>query len=171
MAESPAVRVPTPLPQDSVASFTTSKGSVYSYDEDGHTTRYKAATGIEQPKQDLTVFLDLGLRDVGSVALSYLLKGSKNKRSIEVTELQPDGSARIVADVNEISNPDRLSVTTFRRGKILRSKPASLQPRLGAHVYDSRRFEENGAVRTERHLGHKVTSIVPVNNSTRQITS
>jgi hypothetical protein len=158
------------LPQETIASFVTSKDSVYTYDSDGHTTRYKTVTGIEQPRQDITVFFDMSPRDVGSVAMTYLLRGTKRRRSIEVTEQLPDGTAKIVSDISEVTNPDQLRITTFRRGRILRSKAASLYPRIGAHVYDSRRYDDNGVTKTERHLGHKVTSIKSLSTHTSEIT-
>ncbi len=146
-------------PQDTVVSFTTSRGSVYAYDEDGHTTRFKTVAGEEQPRQDLTVFVDVGVKEAGTVAAAYLLRSSTDKTKIEVIERQPDDSVRVVSDIEEVTHPDQLQVATFRGGRVIKSKPASLFPRAGAYVFDTRRFEENGVLRTERHLGHKVSSI------------
>ena len=146
-------------PQDSVVSFTTSRGSVYTYDADGHTTRFKTKTGVEQPKQDLTVFVDVGVGDAGTIAAAYLLRSATEKTKIEVVEQQPDGSTRVVDDIQEVTNPNQLQVATFRGERVIKSKPASLFPKVGSYAYDSRRFEEDGVTKTERHLGHKVSSI------------
>lgn len=146
-------------PQDAIASFTTSRGSVYTYDEDGYTTRFKTKTGVEQPRQDITVFVDMGVKDGARAAAAYILRGYTEKTRIEVVEQQPDGSTRIVNDVQQITHPDSLLIATFRGDKVVKSKPVSLFPRVGAHVFDSRRFEQDGVIKTERHLGHKVSSI------------
>ncbi len=150
---------PETRPQDSVSSFTTSHGSIYTYDDKGHTTRFKTKTGIEQPKQDITVFVDVGINDARTVAAAYLLRSSTEKTRIELVEQQPDGSTKVITDIQEVTNPDQLRVVTFRGERVVKSKPASLFPKLGTYVFDSRRFEENGVTKTERHLGHKVSSI------------
>ena len=135
------------------------RGSVYIYDGQLHTTRLKTATGELQPTQDLAVFIDVRARDVGTIAAALLFRGSSRKTKFEVVEELPDGSVKVVSDAQQISNPDRLQVAVFRGDKIVRSKPASLRPRLGAYVFDSRRYEHEGVVHTERHLGHKVSTI------------
>lgn len=151
--------VETFRPQDSVVSFTTSRGSVYTYDENGHTTRFKTVTGEEYPKQDITVFVDAGVRDVGAVAASYLLRSSTEGTKIQVAEQQPDGQTKIVIDIKDVQYPDNIVLATFKDGQILKSKPASLSPAVGKYVFDTRHFDDNGTLKTERHLGHKVTSI------------
>lgn len=40
-------------------SFETEKGSVYTYNQEGQTTRHKTATGEKLESQDITVFVDL----------------------------------------------------------------------------------------------------------------
>jgi hypothetical protein len=146
-------------PQDTIESFTTSHGSVYTYDDEGHTTRFKAATGTEQPKQDLTVFVEVGPRDVGAIAAAYLLRSSTQSTKIEIVEMQTDGQPTVVRSVSEVTLPDQLHVATFRGERLMKSRPASLFPRVGLYVFDSRRVEDNGVTRTECHLGHKVTTI------------
>jgi hypothetical protein len=146
-------------PQDSIASFTTAKGSVYTYDEDGHTTRLKTKTDEEQPKQDITVFIDVDLGDAKTIAAAYLLRSSTEKTRLEVVEQQADGSMRVVSDAQDITNPNALLVATFRGERFIKSKPASLFPQVGLYVFDSRHYEEDDTTKTERHLGHKVTSI------------
>ncbi|MCX6727459.1 MAG: hypothetical protein NTX11_01435 [Candidatus Saccharibacteria bacterium] len=147
------------MPQDTVESFMTSKGSVYTYDSEGHTTRLKAATGELQPEQGITVFVEAGVKDVPRVAAAYLLRSSTNNTRIEVVETQEDETIKIINDVTEVSSPDRLLVATLSDGKVVKSRPASLFPVIGTYPFDSRTFEEDGEVKTERHIGHRVTSI------------
>ncbi len=153
------IATPEARPQDSIASFITSKGSIYTYDEDGHTTRFKAKTGVEQPKQDITVFVDVGLRDARTIAAAYLLRSSTEKTRVAVVERQSDGSLLIVNDIQDVSDPTALQVVTFRGDRVVKSKPASILPQVGLRVFDSRRYLENGATKTERHLGHRVVSV------------
>jgi hypothetical protein len=146
-------------PQDTVASFTTSHGSTYTYDDQGYATRFKTASGEEQPRQDITVFFNLTPRDLSTAAAAYLLRSSTEKSKVEVIEQQLDGQIRVITDIHEVKLPDQLMVATLRGDKVVRSKPTSLMPRIGAHVFDSRQFEEDGIVKTERHLGHKIIDI------------
>jgi hypothetical protein len=39
----------------------------------GHTTRFKTKTGVEQPKQDLTVFVDVSVKDARAIAAGYFI--------------------------------------------------------------------------------------------------
>lgn len=146
------------LPQSTVLSFKTSKGSIYTYHGD-HTTRHKTKTGIEQPEQDLTVFIDGGIKDIPIVIGAYLLRSSVDRFRAVVVEGQPDGQFRAIHDARDVSAPDSLRIATLRDGCIVRSRPASLYPRIGAYPYESRRYKKDGRIRTERHLGHKVISI------------
>ncbi|MEO8863031.1 MAG: hypothetical protein ABI354_01780 [Candidatus Saccharimonadales bacterium] len=148
-------------PQDTIESFTTARGSIYTYDEDGHTTRFKTATSQEQPKQDLTVFVEVGPRDVGTVAAAYLFRGINEATKIEVVEIQPDGQPRVVTDAAEVTLPGSLRVATFKGTRMVKNRPASLFPQPGLYTFDSRRFDEGGVTRTERHLGHKIISVKP----------
>ena len=147
------------MPQDTIESFMTSKGSIYTYDDVGHTTRFKAATGEVQPEQGITVFVEAGVKDAPRVAAAYLLRSSTNKTRIEVVEAQEDGAIKIIKDATEVVSPDRLLVATFRDDRVVKSRSASLLPIIGRYPFDSRTFEEGGEVRTERHIGHRVTSI------------
>ncbi|MDQ5886059.1 MAG: hypothetical protein QG628_456 [Patescibacteria group bacterium] len=147
------------MPQDSVESFTTSKGSVYSYDNEGYTTRFKTVTGEVQPKQGITVFVEAGVKDLPRVAAAYLLRSSTKQTRIEVVEMQEDGKVKIVKDVTEVSSPDQLVVATLRDGTVVKSRPASLFPVIGTYPFDSRTFEEDGLAKTERHIGHRITAI------------
>jgi hypothetical protein len=58
-----------------------------------------------------------------------------------------------------VTLPDSLRVVTFKGTRMLKSRPANLFPQPGLYAFDSRRFEKDGVTRTERHLGHRVTSI------------
>ena len=147
------------FPQETIASFTTSKGSVYTYDEYGHTTRFKTKTGTEQPMQGIAVFIEVGAKDLRNIASAYLLRSSTETTRIDVVEQLPDGTLQAIYDIQQVTNPHALQVATFRGDRLVKSKPASLFPKEGLHVFDLRRYEENGITKTERHLGHKVIAI------------
>lgn len=148
-----------PRPQDSIDSFVTSKGSVYTYGTEGHTSRFKMVKAEQQPTQGIAVFVDLGLRDVKEIAVAYLTRSAAQRTKIFVVEHGTNGQTRIITDATEIQDPERLYLATYQDGQIAKSRPVSLFPKIGSYVFDTRQFEENGVVRTERHLGHKVTSI------------
>lgn len=150
-----------PRPQDVVASFVTSRGSVYTYDENGQTTRFKAAANELQPTQDLTVFVDVERGDFLNVAKGYLAFKAGRKSELQVIEQDEDDSMRVVERIDQVQEPERLILGLFSNGELIRSKPVSIFPKLGSHVYDSRVYEENGVKRTERHFGHKVIKINP----------
>jgi hypothetical protein len=139
-------------------SFKTSKGSVYTYDEDGKTTRYKTATGERNDRQDLTIFADLSPEENEN----YLLAFHSPDRNYKVAalELQDDMRPRRLTDVAQVENRDRIYLSVLYGSKTLQAKKAELQPSSGANVFDTRQFiDENGQLMTERHIGHKVTDI------------
>ncbi|HEY1645369.1 MAG TPA: hypothetical protein VGF75_03200 [Candidatus Saccharimonadales bacterium] len=145
-------------PQDTIASFETSRGSVYTYNEEGRTTRYKAATGEGYETQGITVFANLNLKMKKDVLLA-LLRSIGPKTKIYVSEKQPDGQQRIVSDVGDVKDPASLFLTIYQGDNIAEVTPATLFSQEGFMVFDSRQFMEDGVMRTERHLGHPITKI------------
>lgn len=148
-----------PRPQDSIDSFVTSKGSVYTYDKEGHTARYKTAKSEQQPTQGIAVFVELGLRDAKEVVAAYLTRSSNQRTRIFVVEHGANGQTRIITDATEIQDPSRLSLAIYQGDHIAKSRPVSLFPKIGSYVFDTRQYEQDGVQKTERHLGHKVTAI------------
>lgn len=160
---SETVTHPTPLVETDVeaepriSAFKTAKGSVYTYDSEGKTTRFKTATGEQQERQDLTVFVDLTSEEERQFLDAIHTEGDSTK--VYVVERQPDDSALIVRDISQVKDPARLYLTVVIGGQIVNNRPVSITPREGADVFDTRHFEENGQMMTERHLGNKVVEI------------
>ncbi len=149
------------VPQRPVRSFKTSKGSIYTYDEDRKTTRFKTATGEQHMKQDITVFVDLTPEEDQEVnnAYHHIYKEYEGSK-VYVLERQQDNTPRIIRDITDVKDPERLYLAVFRNGeRCSLLKKASLSPIVGYHVFDSRHFEKDGQWYTERHLGHKVAEI------------
>jgi hypothetical protein len=148
-------------PAAGVKSFRTEKGSVYVYDQDGKTTRFKTATGEQLERQDLTVFTDLSLSEEEDVieAIHHPLGANKDWK-VYVVERQKDSDVpKIVRDFSEVKDPDLLYLAVVNGTKYEVFKKASLKPVKGYHVFDTRHYEQDGEPYTERHLGHKVIDI------------
>jgi hypothetical protein len=144
-----------------IKSFRTAKGSVYTYDEDGKTTRFKTATGEQNTKQDITVFADLTPEEEQEFLHAYRHVNPEDRDSkVYVLERQPDNTPKILRDISEVKDPDRIYLGIIKNGVITTAKEASLQPFLGANVFDTRQYKDaRGQTMTERHLGNKVVDI------------
>lgn len=145
-----------------VKSFKTEKGSVYTYDADGKTTRFKTATGEQNERQDLTIFANLTPEEEQQVRNVIHLEGDHGQKVYIVERLADDNAPpRVLRDLSEVTNPNALYLGVFRDGKTLMIKKASLKPTVGADVFDNRSVtDENGVqVAREIHLGNKVTEI------------
>ncbi|MEX2013828.1 MAG: hypothetical protein WD896_00545 [Parcubacteria group bacterium] len=147
---------------NNVDSFITAKGSVYQYDEEGRTTRYKTATQEQHRPQDLAVFLDLSLEHEQEILESLHSKDPNVKGKVYVIERQPDNSPKIIRKREDISNPAALYLGIFDEKMGMRwAHSASLEPAVGSNVFDTaRHYDEDGNyIETERHLGNKVVDI------------
>jgi len=76
-----------------------------------------------------------------------------------VLERQPDDFGKIIRNVGEVQDPNRVYLAIVRDGKITKNTKASVQPIVGYNVFDSRHYQEDEAWMTERHFGNKVTEI------------
>ena len=141
------------IPQ--IARFSTAKGSVYSYDAEGKTTRFKATTGEQHERQDLTLFLPL----TPEQKQKFLDATHLETRKVYAVERLPDDSYRILRDVSGIGDPNRVYLGVFKDGKMLGANPAFLHPVVGYNVFDTRHYQEDSKWLTERHLGNRVTEI------------
>lgn len=140
-----------------VKSFKTAKGSVYTYDADGKTTRFKTATGEQQPRQDITVFADLNETEEADMLQAV---HSKGKKAVYVFERKPDNTQDILSDISQVTNPDEVYLGIVENGQLIFSKKASTQPVAGSVTLDARKLQDkNGEWMIEPHLGHKVTEI------------
>jgi len=156
----PAIALPlteTYEPVRQPVGFKTAQGSVYSYDGEGKTSRFKTAIGEQLEHQDITVFTPLTLEQEQDYLAATQLDGLSE---VEVVERQPDDTGKVIDDLSEVQFPDRLYLTIVQNGKIVQNVPATLQPEVGANVFDMRHFEEDSKTMSERHLGNKVTEIL-----------
>ena len=144
-----------------VASFKTERGSVYRYDSEGKSTRFKTSTGKLKDRTDLTVFADLTPeQEVAFMDAVYAESAAPdNKRTVQVLERQEDDNGKFIRDVSEVSDPNKLLLAILQKGRIVGYVPASLSPKVGATVFERRNIKKGGQRFTERHLGHKVTEI------------
>lgn len=148
-----------PQPQETVESFETAQGSVYEYDKTGHSSRFKTSTGEQMDPQDITVFVDLSLDQQQDVLSAYRTRDLTQKTKVYVVERQEDDSAKIIRNKEELKNPSDLYLAIFKDGVMAENMPASLFPKIGSNVFDTRHFKDGRQWMTERHLGNKVTKI------------
>ena len=144
-----------------VKSFKTAQGSVYTYDQDGKTTRFKTATGEQEEKQDLTVFVDLTPDEEQEFDRAYLHVREEDKDSkVYVIERQKDSNVpRLVRDIKDIQDPEMIYLAIKKGDTYPLVKKATTTPTIGHNVFDTKHWEENGKALTGRHLGNKVTNI------------
>ena len=141
-------------------SFKTGQGSIYTYDTEGKTTRFKTATGEKHERQDITVFVNLSLDEEQDYLNAYRGEGDPNQKAkVYVVERQEDDSPKILRDVSQVSNPDRVYLAIVKDNKMTQLKKASLRPVKGWNSFDTRQFKKDGETNTERHLGNKVVDI------------
>ena len=143
-----------------VKSFKTEQGSVYTYDNDGKTTRFKTATNEQMEKQDATIFVDLTIDEKQQVLRAYrhFRQADKNLR-VYILERQQDDSTKMIRDIKDVTDPNRIYLGILRNDKWELIKKASVVPIIGSYVFDARHFQKNGQWFTVRHLGNKVTEI------------
>lgn len=142
-------------------SFTTEQGSVYIYDEQGRTSRYKKVTREQQAAQDLTVFLPLDFEETEMFLEAYRADSPRHTpgEKVYVIERLPDDRSRVVRRRDEIEDPDRLYLGIFNGQTVVKIKKVTLEPTVGYSVFDTRHFQKDGEFHTERHLGNRVVSI------------
>ena len=141
-------------------SFTTEKGSVYTYDESGRTSRFKIKTGEHLEPQDITVFSDLNDEENRIILDAIFGENPEAKKKVYVVETAGEANAKIIRNISDVTDPRNLFLVTYdKNGKILMAKKATLKPTLGYTVFDTKHFQKDGEGKTERHLGHKVIKI------------
>jgi hypothetical protein len=146
--------------------FTTEKGSVYHYNDDGSLHRDKF-DGTDHD-QDIAVFLPDDDETVGnSIALitHHQSEAENRDRNTYIIEFEDtaDGSIdfskyRKVYRAQDVSNPDKLALVLLRNdGTFDRASTVSLQPVEGSYVFEMSKLPDGS---TNRHPGHKVSSIL-----------
>lgn len=147
-------------PPKKVRSFQTAQGSVYTYDNQGRTTRFKTSTGEQDHVQDITVFVELTPEQEQKFLEAYRHTSPESRdKKIYVLERQPDNTPRIVRKLEDVKDPSKLYLGIVQGGQVIGTKEATLIPTIGYQVFDTRHYQENGEWKTERHLGNKVTKI------------
>lgn len=141
-----------------VRSFETEMGSVYTYDSDGKTTRFKTVDKTQHDKKDLTVFIDLNTDESQKVSNAYINFDGNFKFC--VLEIKDDNSLEIINKKEDIKNLDRLrfGILNVQKEKWAFLKNASLTPTVGYTVFEVGESKK-GKDLVSQHLGHKVTKI------------
>lgn len=141
-------------------SFETEKGSIYTYDNEGKTTRFKTVTNEQNERQDITVFANLSVEDQQKFSFAiYGIRPENANKKVYILEREDDDSQRIIFKREDVKNPDRLYLGILENGQRFLNRKATLQPTIGYSVFDTKHFQKDGQLFIERHLGHKVTKI------------
>lgn len=142
-----------------IKSFKTAQGSVYTYDSEGKTTRFKTATGEKMERQDITVFVDLTPDEEQEVLRGYLHKEDDNIKVYVLEVEQSDKPPRIIRDINQVKDSGKIALGVLKNGSWSLFKKASVTPIVGWSVFDHKHYQKNGDWFSDRHLGNKVTEI------------
>lgn len=144
-----------------ISGYKTSHGSVYFYDKDGTTRRYRTADDTMRPRKNLSVFLNPQDEKYGllSMRVGKLLVG-------ETSDEREGRGGRIIRHVNEVVLPDALKILLpgdaddINSGSdelgIVASMPVLLLPTIGHHPLEMT-FHPDGS--STRHLGDPVVKI------------
>jgi len=137
-----------------VKSFETAKGSVYTYGDDGKTTRFKTATNEQNEPQDLTVFADFkGQQEDNFLEAIHRSKETGDKVYVV------DENGKVIRNNKEAVGKKVNLVIVDKDGKVTERAYAETAPKMGSSVFDMRSFEKDGETYTQRHIGNKVTKI------------
>jgi len=146
-----------------VKTFKTAQGSIYTYDQDGKTTRFKTATGEQQKRQDITVFANLTPDEEQEVLHAYQHVDDKYKNSkVYIVERQKGNVPKFLFDIKDIKDPNEICLVVIldkNTGAYSLVKKASVTPTVGSNAFDMRQWNEDGQTLRERHLGNKVVDI------------
>src|SRR3989338_8964874 len=113
-----------------------------------------------EKRQDITVFVNLSVDEEQDFLHAYRVEGESNRKAgVYVVEQKADDSAKILGDVSQVTNPDKIYLAIVKDNKITQLKKASLRPTNGWNSFDTRQFEKNGEALLEVHLGNKVVEI------------
>lgn len=141
-------------------TFKTEMMSVYTYDDQGRTSRFKTKTQEQCEKQDITVFLDLTEEEARLINDAIRCENPELKKKVYVAERMNNDESKIIRTFSEVNDPRNLYLAIYdKNGKRIGSKKATLKPTLGYTVFDTRHFKNGEQWETERHLGHKVVEI------------
>lgn len=139
-----------------LSQFKTSKGSVYSYDAEGKTTRFKTVTGEQHERQDITVFVKLEPQQEQDFLHAVQISGHGKVRVIERLK---DDAPKIIKDIGEVEDLDTLYLGIIKDNQIVDLVPAITRPMTGYSVFDARSYEKDGMHFNEKHLGNDVDGV------------
>ncbi len=136
-----------------VESFTTSHGSVYTYESDGRVRRHKTATGEDFPPQELTAFVHVsdGENDAWVQA---------GKDELRLYETRPaDGKSRRVVDAKAVEYPENLEFMWVKNEKAAKRTRATLKPTRGYSTFEILHVKEREQTFIRSHFGHEVVDM------------
>jgi hypothetical protein len=142
-----------------VKSFKTSRGSIYTYDEEGKTSRFKAVTGEQRPRKDVTVFLPLTEEQEHELLEALENRTVGHEFGIYVVERQPDNSVKTIQDIADVQNSNSVYLAIAKDGQVVKANQVTLQPVVGYNVFDTRYANQAGKIYSYHHLGNRVTEI------------
>lgn len=139
-----------------VASFETAQGSVYTVLPDGRTQRFKTAAKEQNEPQDLMVFVKF--KDPEQMQ-DFLAGVQESDRTNTKVYLIDKIGNKYDTNAEAAGKDVRLALIDTKANKVIETVETSLEPKLGYHTFDQRRFNKNGNDYREAHLGNKVTKI------------
>lgn len=151
------------------AAFKTEKGSLYTYSPDGHAKRLKYDNSEHDPT-GITVFIegtDENLDVITRDGIDQSETAPEEHQRSYIIEAEGGGTWHKVYDINDVQNPDKLAFARITGNDTITAlAPASLQPFIGAHVYEITKLEDGS---TSRHPGHKVSEVMDATSKTDSI--
>jgi hypothetical protein len=160
-----------------VEKFETSRGSVYTFLDDGRVSRFKTKTNEQMDPQDIIVFipdfdflkeiLDSDIlskigrdeEEVSETILAYIHGQQGDKHVYIVNE-----KGEFVKNQEDLQKAQKLALVLLdqKDGEIHRyaAMPVSRRPRIGFSTFDMSFYKnDKGEERVRRHLGNTVTKI------------
>lgn len=137
--------------------FKTEKDSIYTYDNNGKTSRFKTAEGKQYEQQNVTAFVDLNPKETEE----FLDDMNIENIGVYVVEELPNGDPHIIKDIAEVQDPEKIYLASLNidKKRWVRKKKASLKPIIGYTPFDTRMYEKDGKLAVDVHLGHKIVEI------------
>lgn len=137
--------------------FKTEKDSIYTYNNEGKTSRFKTVEGKQYEQQDVTMFVDLTPEETEE----FLNDMNLENIGVYVVEELSNGEPHIIKDISEVQDPEKIYIASLNidKKRWVRKKKASLKPIIGYTPFDTRTYEKNGKISSDVHLGHKIVEI------------
>ncbi len=155
-------------------SIKTSKGSVYTYLEDGRTQRFKTKTGETREPMDIIVFIPPweDIKEGAQKNYPEIFGGVENSIQYEQVILEfaqtngftihiVDKDGKVILKNDDLEKAERAFAHFIDKGNNKNSffLPVRSNPKIGDYTYDSRYFKDGESVMHEQHIGNKVEEI------------